>query len=162
MCWETGLERSHACQKFAKKREHCEWIYCDAMESQGWYREVKRVMKFAIPRIWRELTDHSSSCYFCMVDPFKHRAGKNASAIMYPDPPSSIAPVPHCPELPVPRGGDLLHQMGGGMIFATTYVNCSIWKLVISDYVNLKAVNMQSQSNLVATILQGFHVGLYK
>ena len=68
----------------------------------GWYRGEKRAMKFAIPRIWREPTDHSSNCYFCMVDPSKHRTGKNASAIMYPDLPSSIAPVPHCPELPVP------------------------------------------------------------
>ncbi|XP_076372132.1 uncharacterized protein LOC143257405 [Tachypleus tridentatus] len=59
-------------------------------------------MKFAIPRIWCEPTDHSGSCYLCMVDLSKRRAGKNASAIMYPDLPSSIAPVPHCPELPVP------------------------------------------------------------
>ncbi|XP_076338837.1 uncharacterized protein LOC143240387 [Tachypleus tridentatus] len=36
-----------------------------------------------------------------MVDPSKRRAGKNATTIMYPDLPSSISPVPHCPELPV-------------------------------------------------------------
>lgn len=59
-------------------------------------------MKFAIPRIWREPTDYSSNCYFCMVDPSKRRTGKNAPAITYPDLPSSIAPVPHCHELPVP------------------------------------------------------------
>jgi hypothetical protein len=59
-------------------------------------------MKFAIPRIWREPTDHSNNCYFCMVDPSKRRTGKNAPAITYPDIPSSIAPVPHCPELPIP------------------------------------------------------------
>ncbi|XP_076303977.1 uncharacterized protein LOC143222035 [Tachypleus tridentatus] len=70
---------------------------------EGWYRGEKRVMKFAIPRIWREPTDHSSNWYFCMVDVYKRRAGKNASAIMYPDLPSSIPPVPHCPELPVPK-----------------------------------------------------------
>ncbi|XP_076318645.1 uncharacterized protein LOC143229774 [Tachypleus tridentatus] len=63
---------------------------------------VQRAMKFAIPRIWREPTDHSSNCYFCMVNPPKRRAGKNTSAIMYPDFPSSIAPVPHCSDLPVP------------------------------------------------------------
>ncbi|XP_058859314.1 uncharacterized protein LOC131702005 [Acipenser ruthenus] len=38
---------------------------------EGWYRGEKRAMKFAIPRIWREPTDHSSNCYFCMVDPSK-------------------------------------------------------------------------------------------
>ncbi|XP_076362941.1 uncharacterized protein LOC143253262 [Tachypleus tridentatus] len=69
---------------------------------EGWYRGEKRAMKFTIPRIWREPTDHSSNCYFCMVDPSKRRAGKNESAIIYPDLPSSIALVPHCPELPVP------------------------------------------------------------
>lgn len=68
----------------------------------GWYRGEKRAMKFAIPRIWREPTDHSSNCYFCLVDPSKRRTGKSAPPIMYPDIPSSIAPVPHCPELPVP------------------------------------------------------------
>ncbi|MGH0125014.1 UNVERIFIED_CONTAM: hypothetical protein FKN15_077232 [Acipenser sinensis] len=59
-------------------------------------------MKFAIPRIWREPTDHSSNCYFCMVDPSKRRTGKNAPVITYPDLPSSITSVPHCYELPVP------------------------------------------------------------
>ncbi|XP_076344912.1 uncharacterized protein LOC143244332 [Tachypleus tridentatus] len=69
---------------------------------EGWYRGEKKATKFAIPRIWREPTDHSSNCYFCMVNPSKYQAGKNASAIMYPDLPSSIALVPHCPELPAP------------------------------------------------------------
>ncbi|XP_061409989.1 uncharacterized protein LOC133344059 [Lethenteron reissneri] len=65
---------------------------------EGWYRGEKRAMKFAIPRIWQEPTDHSSNCYFCMVDPFKRRTGNNAPAITYLDLPSSIAPVPHCEE----------------------------------------------------------------
>ena len=66
------------------------------------YRGEKRAMKFAIPRIWRQPADHSSNCYFCMVDPTKRRTGKNAPQNVYPDIPSSIAPVPHRPELPVP------------------------------------------------------------
>ncbi|XP_076312154.1 uncharacterized protein LOC143225883 [Tachypleus tridentatus] len=65
-------------------------------------RGEKRAIKFTIPRIWHEPTDHSSNCYFCMVDPSKCQAGKNASAITYLDLPSSIAPVLHCPELSVP------------------------------------------------------------
>ncbi|XP_076036895.1 uncharacterized protein LOC143022524 [Oratosquilla oratoria] len=69
---------------------------------EGWYRGENRAMKFAVPRIWREPTDHSSNCFFCMVDPSKRRGGKNAPAIIYPDLLSSIAPVPHCSELPVP------------------------------------------------------------
>ncbi|XP_058848173.1 uncharacterized protein LOC131698720 [Acipenser ruthenus] len=66
--------------------EHCKKTL------EGWYRGEKRAMKFAIPRIWREPTDHSSNCYFCMVDPSKRRTGKNALAITYPDLPSSIVP----------------------------------------------------------------------
>ncbi|XP_076329323.1 uncharacterized protein LOC143235242 [Tachypleus tridentatus] len=62
----------------------------------------KRAINFTIPRIWCYPTDHSSNCYFCIVDPSKCWTSKNASAVMYPDLPSSIAPVPHCPELPVP------------------------------------------------------------
>ncbi|XP_076053500.1 uncharacterized protein LOC143032522 [Oratosquilla oratoria] len=69
---------------------------------EGWYRGENRAMKFAVPRIWREPTDHSSNCFFCMVDPSKRRGGKNAPAIIYPHLLSSIAPVPHCSELPVP------------------------------------------------------------
>lgn len=68
----------------------------------GWYRGEKRSMKFAVPRVWREPTDHLSNCYFCMVDPSKRRSGKRAMPIIYPNIPSSIAPVPHCTELPVP------------------------------------------------------------
>ena len=37
-----------------------------------------------------------------MVDPFKHRTGKNAPAIVYPSITSSIAPVPHSDQLPLP------------------------------------------------------------
>ncbi|KAL6461702.1 hypothetical protein MHYP_G00298470 [Metynnis hypsauchen] len=72
--------------------EHCKKTL------EGWYRGEKRAMHFAVPRIWREPTDHSTNCYFCMVDPSKRRTGKNATSVTYPDIPSSIAPVPHCPE----------------------------------------------------------------
>jgi hypothetical protein len=67
-----------------------------------WLRGEKRSMKFSIPRIWREPTDHSNNCYFCMVDPTKRRKGKNARPIVHPDIPSSSSPVPHSAELPVP------------------------------------------------------------
>ncbi|KAG8226103.1 hypothetical protein J437_LFUL006732 [Ladona fulva] len=43
-------------------------------------RGEKRVLKFAIQRIWQEPTDHSNDCYFCVVDP-NYRTGKNAFAI---------------------------------------------------------------------------------
>ncbi|KAL7839426.1 hypothetical protein SRHO_G00260840 [Serrasalmus rhombeus] len=40
------------------------------------------------------------------MDPSKRCTGKNAMPVTYPDIPSSIAPVPHCPELPVPTPPD--------------------------------------------------------
>ena len=59
-------------------------------------------MKFAIPRIWREPTNHPNGCYFCMVNPSKRRTAKNAPSIVYPSIPSSTAPVPHSDQLSVP------------------------------------------------------------
>ena len=37
-----------------------------------------------------------------MADPTKRRTGKNSPQVVYPDIFSSIAQVPHCPELPIP------------------------------------------------------------
>lgn len=61
--------------------------------SARWYEGGKKAMKFTIPGIWQEPTDHTSNCYLCMVDPSKHRTGKTAPAIMYLAKPSII----HCP-----------------------------------------------------------------
>ena len=52
-------------------------------------------MKFVIPRIWREPTNHTNDCYFFIADPSKRRTGKNAPAIVHPRISSSIVPVPH-------------------------------------------------------------------
>lgn len=67
-------------------------------------------MKFAVPRIWREPTDHINDCYFCVVNPRKRRAGKNAKKIQYPDLPSTSAPVPHSKHFPVPSRPKLKEQ----------------------------------------------------
>ena len=90
----------------------CVFTVCDKTPSlnysdnsisfQGGIEEKKRAMKFAMPRIWREPTNHINDCYFSMVDPSKRRTGKNAPAIVYPSIPSSIASVPHSDQLPVP------------------------------------------------------------
>ena len=74
----------------------------NSISFQGGIEEKKRAMKFAIPRIWREPTNHTNDCYFCMVDPSKRQTGKNAPAIVYPSIPFSIALVPHSDQLPVP------------------------------------------------------------
>ena len=74
----------------------------NSISFQGSIEEKKRAMKFAIPRIWREPTNHTNDCYFCMVDPSKRRTGKNAPAIVYPSILFSIALEPHSDQLPVP------------------------------------------------------------
>ena len=59
-------------------------------------------MKFGVPRIWREPTDHLNNCYFCVVEVTHHRKGKKTCVFDYPDIPSSLRPVAHSEELPVP------------------------------------------------------------
>ena len=58
-------------------------------------------MPFAIPRIWREPTNHHDDCYFRMEDISKYKKTKNRKKIVYPSITSSIAPVNHGPELPI-------------------------------------------------------------
>ena len=60
-------------------------------------------MPFTIPRIWRKPTHHQDDCYFCMVDISKYKKSKDRKKIVYPSIPSSIAPVNHCSELPIPQ-----------------------------------------------------------
>ena len=60
-------------------------------------------MPFAIPRIWWEPTNHLNDCYFCTVDVSHYRKSNDKSSIVYPSIPSSIAPVPHCEDLPIPE-----------------------------------------------------------
>src|SRR6218665_1507020 len=60
-------------------------------------------MKFAIPRIWPQPTDHSSNCYFCMVDPTKQTSHwqecpsnclSRHSFFQYQTAPSCLFPLP--------------------------------------------------------------------
>ena len=69
---------------------------------EAWLRGTRRCMPFAIPRIWREQSNHHDDCYFCMVNISKFKGSKRRSAISYPSIPSSIAPVPHGDEFPIP------------------------------------------------------------
>ena len=51
--------------------------------------------------VWREPTNHVNDCYFCMV----RLAGMNSKTlgtVKYPTIPSTIRPIPHFNELPVP------------------------------------------------------------
>ena len=57
--------------------------------------------KFGVPMVWRELTDHVTNCYFCMVKT-RGFSGKNKHLIQYPSLPSAIRPVPHSTAVPIP------------------------------------------------------------
>ncbi|XP_047479758.1 uncharacterized protein LOC125032572 [Penaeus chinensis] len=63
---------------------------------KGGYEVEKRSLKYSNPRVWLEPTDHSTNCFFCMVDVSRRRKGKTVAGVDYPDLPSSIAPIPHC------------------------------------------------------------------
>lgn len=69
---------------------------------ESWLRGERKSMAFAIPRVWREPTNHVSDCYFCMVDISAYKKTTDRAKLTYPNIPSSIAPVPHSDELPVP------------------------------------------------------------
>ncbi|GBP81876.1 hypothetical protein EVAR_55076_1 [Eumeta japonica] len=68
-------------------------------------------MKFAVPRIWREPTDHINDCYFCVVNPHKRRAGKNAKKIQSPDLPPTTTPVSHSERFPEPSRSNTKEQL---------------------------------------------------
>lgn len=58
-------------------------------------------MRFAIPMVWREPSDHMNDCYFCGIN-LKGINRKNRQTLVYPNLASAIRPVPHSEELPVP------------------------------------------------------------
>ena len=60
-------------------------------------------MKFGVPRIWSEPTDHLKNCYFRKIVVNGHHRGKKRDIFNYPDLPSSLPPVKHCQELTVPN-----------------------------------------------------------
>ena len=66
-------------------------------------RGSRKCMPFAIPRIWREPTNHHDDCYFCMVDISKYKKTKDREKSVYPSIPTSIVPANHGPELPIPQ-----------------------------------------------------------
>lgn len=79
-------------------------VVCGCCRStlEAWYRGESRKMKFAVPRIWREPTDHLNNCYFCVAEVSHHRKSKKTHVFDYPNLPSSLRPVAHSEALPVP------------------------------------------------------------
>ena len=80
-------------------------MVCGSCQStlESWYRGKKWKLKFEMPRICREPTDHTNNCYFFMVVVTSYRRGKKTDVFDYPNLPSSLHPVMHCEKLPVPN-----------------------------------------------------------
>jgi hypothetical protein len=70
---------------------------------EAWLRGTRKCMPFAIPRIWREPRNHHDDCYFCFFYISKFKGNKQHKSIEYPSVPSSISPMPHSEELPIPK-----------------------------------------------------------
>ena len=75
-----------------------------AIRLGGWINRKGMVMLFAVPVVWREASNHSSDCYFCLTPPVSSGMNKKKKQrIDYPNIPSAIRPVPHGEDLPVPE-----------------------------------------------------------
>ena len=60
-----------------------------------WSKNQKKSLRFGIPMIWREPTNHSEDCYFCLVDVYGYNH-KNRNKIVYPSSLiTAIRPVTH-------------------------------------------------------------------
>ncbi|GBN22004.1 hypothetical protein AVEN_175745-1 [Araneus ventricosus] len=66
-----------------------------------WTKGSRDKFPFGIPMIWREPRDHSSDCYFSIVETSGYNKKKKCK-IEYPSLPSEIRPVPHSAEIRVP------------------------------------------------------------
>jgi len=54
--------------------------------------------------VWREPSNHSSDCYFCLTPPVASGMNrKRKQNVDYPNTPSAIRPVLHVEDLPVPE-----------------------------------------------------------
>ncbi|KAF2899006.1 hypothetical protein ILUMI_07173 [Ignelater luminosus] len=69
-------------------------------ELRQWSQGEKQSFRYGVPIVWREPTNHSDYCYFCLciVQGFNL---KNRKDILYPNIRSAIRPAPHGPEVPV-------------------------------------------------------------
>jgi hypothetical protein len=84
--------------------EHKSWVphICHitcVMLLTGWVNGSCQIL-FAVPMVWREPKDHSSSCYICLTN-ITVPTSKSKHTVKYTDLPSTIRSVLHSKELPV-------------------------------------------------------------
>eukprot|EP00096_Caligus_rogercresseyi_P012134 TRINITY_DN499_c0_g5_i3.p1 TRINITY_DN499_c0_g5~~TRINITY_DN499_c0_g5_i3.p1 ORF type:complete len:229 (+),score=-11.64 TRINITY_DN499_c0_g5_i3:313-999(+) len=68
---------------------------------RNWTKGKYYGLPFATPMTWREQKDHTTDCYFCLVNTKGHTK-KTKHKISYPSIPSAIPPIPHSDQLPIP------------------------------------------------------------
>src|SRR5678816_4570926 len=68
---------------------------------RNWLEGKRSRMKFAVPMIWREPTNHVMDCYFCLTN-VQGFSSKSKHCIQYPNLHTAMRPVPHSDDLPVP------------------------------------------------------------
>lgn len=75
-----------------------------ATQLSQWLNGKRSSMPFAVPMVWREPSNHTNDCYFCLVPPLSGGIRKQTkSTVVYPNIPSALRPVPHGEGLPIPE-----------------------------------------------------------
>ena len=92
------------CKVADQNKKWAPHICCNSCNSKllRWVFGKQKKMPFAIPRIWREPTDHVTDCYFCLTN-IKGFPKKNKPKIVYPSCQSALKPVPHSTDIPIPK-----------------------------------------------------------
>ena len=79
-------------------------ICCNSCNTQllRWVVGKQKKILFALLMIWREPTDHVTDSYFCLTN-IKRSSKKNKSKTVYPSCQSTLKPVPHSTDIPIPK-----------------------------------------------------------
>jgi len=65
-----------------------------ATNLRQWLNRKRKSIPFAVPMIWREPTDHTSNCYFCLVPAIdKGLSKKKKATVQYPNIPSATRSI---------------------------------------------------------------------
>lgn len=68
----------------------------------GWHNGNIKQMPFGIPMQWREPKNHVDDCYFCLTT-LKGFSKKSKHSVKYANVSSVSMPLPHSPDIPVPK-----------------------------------------------------------